>query len=79
MSLITLVVSWNRGKGREVYKEVMDRGIKVHRSVRARMMASPMDGSKKQYVPKIRFTINGELRRLTREEWLEGKYFEWVD
>ena len=76
-----LVVSWNRGKGREVYKEVMDRGIKVHRSVRIRMMASPMDRSKKQYVPKIRFLVDGKLRRLTGEEWLKEtpEHFEWVD
>jgi len=77
--LITLVVSWNRGEGREVYEEVMKRGVKVHGSVRARMMTSPMDGSDELYLPKIRFPIDGELRCLTREEWLEGKYFEWVD
>ena len=57
----------------------MDRGIKVHRSVRTRLMASPVDGSKKKYVPKIRFMIDGKLQRLTGEEWLEGKHFEWVD
>ena len=77
--MITLIISWNRGKGREVYKEVMKRGVKVHGSVRARMMASPMDESNEPYLPKIRFPIHGELRCLTREEWLEGKYFEWVD
>jgi len=42
-------------------------------------MASPVDGSKKKYVPKIRFLIDGKLQRLTGEEWLEGKHFEWVD
>lgn len=79
--MITLIVSWNRGKDREVYKEVMESGIKVHRSVRTRMLAFPMDGSNKLYLPKIRFTVDGEPRRLTREEWLadEPEYFEWVD
>jgi len=76
-----LIVSCNRGKGREVYEEVMKRGVKVHGSVRARMMAFPMDGSNELYLPKIRFLIDGKLRCLTREEWLEKKpkYFDWVD
>ena len=76
-----LTVSWNRGKGREVYEGVMKRGIKVHRSVKARMLAFPMDRSNELYVPKIRFTIGGEVRRLSREEWLADKpeYFDWVD
>jgi len=45
------------------------------------MIASPMDKSKKQYVPKIRFLIDGKLRRLTGEEWLKEtpEHFEWVD
>lgn len=76
-----LVISWNRGKGREVYKGVMNRGIKVHRSVRTRVTASPVDGSNERYVPKIRFLIDGKLQRLTWKEWSEEtpEHFEWVD
>jgi len=77
------IVSWNRGKGREVYKEVMERDVKVkvHRSVKTRMLAFPMDGSNRLYRPKIRFTIDGVPRRLSREEWLAEKpeHFVWVD
>ncbi|KAF9644019.1 hypothetical protein BDM02DRAFT_3122619 [Thelephora ganbajun] len=72
---------WNRGKGRVVYRRVMERGIKVHRSVRTRMLARGKEGKNKPYLPKIRCMIDGEARRLTREEWLaeEPSYFEWVD
>jgi len=71
----------NRKKGRVLYKEIIDRGIMVHRSVKARMEAEPMAGSKKRYRPKVRFTINGEVRRLTRSEWLASypEHFEWVN
>lgn len=62
-----------------MYKEVMKHRVKVHGSVRARMMALPMEGSDDRYLPKIRFPINGELRCLERGEWLEGKLFDWVD
>ena len=74
-----LIVSRNRKKGRILYKEVIDRGIRVHRSVKTRMEAKPMPGKKKPYRPKVRFTINGEVRRLERSEWLAGEHFEWVD
>jgi len=72
---------WNRGKGRKVYRQVMRRGVKVHRSVRTRMMADGVGGEKKPYLPKIRCFIGGKVRRLTREEWLaeEPEHFEWVD
>ena len=80
-SLIILAVSWNRGKGRKVYHRVMQRGMKVHRSVKTRMEAGSTDGKGSPYVPKIRCVIDGEARRLTKEEWLapEPKFFEWVD
>jgi hypothetical protein len=76
-----LVVSWNRGKGRIVYLRVMDRGMKVHRSVKTRMLACATKEKNKQYLPKIRCMIGGQARRLTREEWLadEPDHFEWVD
>lgn len=75
-----MIVSWNRGKGREVYRDVVKRGVKVHRSVRTRMLAQPMEGSDK-YLPKVRFAIGGKLLRLGREKWLVDKpdYIEWVD
>ena len=73
-------ISWNRGEGRIVYRRVMDRGMKVHRSVRTRIEASSEDG-RKEYLPLIRCSINGTIRPLTREEWLAEPpvYFEWVD
>jgi uncharacterized protein (DUF2235 family) len=72
---------WNRGKGRQVYHLVMERGMKVHRSVKARMLALGPNGETKPYLPKIRCMIGGKPRRLTREEWLADhpEHFEWVD
>jgi len=72
---------WNRGKGRRVYGIVMRRGMKVHRSVKTRMSTRAPKGDDKPYRPKVRCVIDGEPRRLTREEWLadEPKFFEWVD
>jgi hypothetical protein len=71
---------WNRGKGREVFGLVMRRGMKVHRSVKARMLAQEVRGGE-PYQPKIRCVIKGKSRRLTREEWLadDPGHFEWVD
>jgi len=76
-----LTVSRNRGEGRIVDRLVMERCVKVHRSVRARMLAKSLDGEDKMYSPKIRFPIDGKVRCLTREEWLANKpkHFEWVD
>ncbi|KAF9786823.1 hypothetical protein BJ322DRAFT_1052259 [Thelephora terrestris] len=72
---------WNRGRGRQVYGLVMRRGMKVHRSVKTRMLAQTTQGNGEPYVPKIRCMVNGKPRRLTREEWLAEppRYFEWVD
>jgi hypothetical protein len=82
-SLILLVVSWNTGKGRIVYPLVMERPMKVHRSVRTRISAQGWDGEKGRYLPAVRCTIKGEKepRCLKREEWLADKpeHFEWVD
>ena len=63
-----------------MYRRVMDRGMKVHRSVRTRIETSGKDGGK-EYLPLIRCSINGTIRPLTREEWLAEPpaYFEWVD
>jgi hypothetical protein len=69
---------------------MIKRGVKVHRSVKTRILASPKDEKSKGYVPRIRFTIEGEKepRCLEREEWLaepktkeeeEKRIFKWVD
>jgi len=72
---------WNRGRGRRTYNLVIRRGMKVHRSVKLRMLAQGRKGEGKPYVPRVRFFIDGQIRRLTREEWLadQPKHFEWVD
>ena len=62
----------------------MGRGIRIHRSVKTRMLAEPMEGTTKKYRPKVRFMIDGKVRRLEREEWLpeddaDPVYFDWVD
>ena len=64
-----------------MYHRVMKRGMKVHRSVKTRIMAHGVEGEDRPYLPKIRCVIGGEARRLTREEWLKDKpdFFEWVD
>jgi len=63
-----------------VYHRVMRRGVKVHRSVKTRMLAHGIEGENRPYMPKIRCVIDGEARRLTREEWLadDPEFFEWV-
>ena len=45
------------------------------------MMARGLGGKNGLYLPKIRFSIGGEVRCLTREEWLAKKpeHFKWVD
>lgn len=64
-----------------MYHQVMRRGVKVHRSVKTRMLARNPEGGNRPYSPKIRCVIDGEARRLTREEWLadEPEFFEWVN
>ena len=66
----------NGGKGRTV-----ESGIKVHRSVKARIVAGDVEGKGDQYLPHIRVIIDGKAQCLKREEWLEEKpkHFEWVD
>jgi hypothetical protein len=83
VKLILLVVSQNLGKGRIVNRSVMKRGLKVHRSVKARILARGVDGKNEGYLPKIRCAIKDgeEPRCLEKKEWLADKpeYFEWVD
>ena len=75
------IVSWNRGQGRKVYHLVMRRGMKVHRSVKTRMLARGKDGGNRPYLPKVRCVIDGVARPLTRDEWLadDPVHFEWTD
>ena len=59
---------------------VMERRMKVHRSVKTRILASGREG-RLQYLPRIRCSINGVIRPLTRAEWLadDPVHFDWVD
>ena len=70
--LIMLNFSWNRGRGRIVHHWVMDRGMKVHNSVRSRM-------EDETYRPKIRCQIDDKVWRPKRNEWLQEEFFKWVD
>ena len=66
---------------REMDDGVMKRGVKVHRSVKTRMLANGPNGEDPKYVPATRFLTETGLRELKREEWLaepKPKYFEWV-
>lgn len=71
---------WNNGKGRKVFKHVVDRGLKVHRSVLTRMEACDHSGRPGAYVPLIRPNIHvaegGEdkrhCERMSHEEWVKG-------
>jgi hypothetical protein len=69
-----------------VYKHVVSRGIKVHRSVLTRLEALDKDGKAKTYVPLIRPNIvvhehdeGGDherhlpLRRMTHDEWMSRR------
>ena len=69
-----------------MFHRVMQRRMKVHRSVKTRIQARGMEGEKEPYLPKIRcvFKVGEgkyETRPLTREEWLaeEPEHFNWVD
>jgi hypothetical protein len=65
-----------------VYKAIVKRGIKVHRSVRTRIEALDQQNQGKAYVPQIRPNIicyeglpheQRVCRRMTHEEWMDGK------
>jgi hypothetical protein len=83
--------SINCGEGRKVPHAVVQRGIKVHDSVRTRL-----EEKGEGYVPLMRpnIVVGGNLprarricRRMTHKEWVERKvdgaeltrpWFEWV-
>jgi hypothetical protein len=70
--------SRNNGLGR-----IVDHRLKVHRSVRTRILARGANGEEEGYLPAVRYIIKGETepRCLTRKEWLADppKHFKWVD
>ena len=67
-SLILLVVSQNFGKGRIVNHLVMERGLKVHRSVKLRISASGANGRNGEYRPRIRLRMTDhKATRCTNE------------
>jgi hypothetical protein len=73
---------WNRGAGRTVYRPVMKRGMKVHRSVKTRIEALDHFGNTGHYIPKIKPHLRHEKpRQFTFEEWNTENpiQFEWVD
>jgi hypothetical protein len=72
---------WNRGAGRKVFRPVMRRGMKVHRSVKTRIEVLDKHGKPGKYIPKIRPVIGDQPRTLTVEEWLADnpEIFEWAD
>ena len=45
------------------------------------MLAQDIKGNGEPYLPKLRLVVDGELRRLKREEWLAkgSQYVKWVD
>ena len=59
-------------------KKVTGRPVKVHRSVKTRILAEPRVGD--PYLPKMRFRIDCNIRKLERKEWLAENpvHFEWV-
>ena len=64
-----------------MYDSVIRDGMKVHRSVQTRILAERIEGERVPYLPKLRLVVDGELRRLKREEWLAERshYVKWVD
>jgi len=69
----------NRGEGRKIFKHVVGRGIKVHRSVLTRLEALDANGNEGTYQPWVhpnfvkRANSEGEedihCRRMTNDEW----------
>jgi len=73
---------WNRGAGRVIYRPVIKRGMKVHRSVKTRIEALDHFGNSGHYIPQVRPHLPHEKpRQLTFEEWNaeNPEHFEWVD
>jgi hypothetical protein len=80
--------------GAQVFKHVTKRGIHVHRSVLARLLAHDHEDRPQTYVPQIRPSLRelpgGEkvltpVRRMSWTEWesqdagLDVQWFQWVD
>jgi hypothetical protein len=80
--------------GAQVFKHVARRGIHVHRSVLARLLAQDHEGRPQTYVPQIRPNLRGlpggkkvvtPVRRMSWTQWesqdagLDVQWFQWVD
>ncbi|KAI0684957.1 hypothetical protein BC835DRAFT_1386911 [Cytidiella melzeri] len=78
----------NQGRGRQIYKDEMDEGMKVHRSVKTRLEAGKIFYDGHHYVPRARPSIltdrekkRMEIRNLEHHEWNVDvpEHWEWVD
>ena len=74
-----LMVSSELMEGRVMDKGVIERHVKVHRSVKIRILAKPDEGD--PYLPAMHFPIGKDIRKLKPEEWLveNPAYFRWVE
>jgi hypothetical protein len=78
----------------QVFEHVSKRGIHVHRSVLARLLAQDHEGKPQTYVPQIRPNLHAlaggrdthtKARRMSWAEWesqeagLVSEWFKWVD
>ena len=74
-----LMVSSELTEGRVMDKGVIERYVKVHRSVKIRILAKPDEGD--PYLPAMHFLIGKDVRKLKPEEWLAENptYFRWVE
>jgi hypothetical protein len=74
-----LMVSSELTKGRVIDKGVIERHVKVHRSVKIRILAKPDEGE--PYLPAMHFRVGNAVRKLKPEEWLAENptYFQWVE
>ncbi|KAH8103592.1 hypothetical protein BXZ70DRAFT_889242 [Cristinia sonorae] len=81
---------WNKGQGRKIYKDEMDEGMRVHRSVKTRLEAGAVfDDDEQLYWPKVRPNLRSRDSgkkgrnpvRLEHHEWNvdEPEYWEWVN
>ena len=87
-----MVCRVNQGRGRKVWKDEMDEGMKVHRSVKTRLEAGQIFFDD-HYVPRVRPSVpivvhaktRAERRRQVKElehhEWNTDtpEHWEWVD
>ncbi|TCD61534.1 hypothetical protein EIP91_008278 [Steccherinum ochraceum] len=69
---------WNRGRGRKVYKDEMEEGMLVHRSVRTRLEAGPaFADSERLYWPKVRPHLPTRVHVHDSTDPVRLDYHEW--